>query len=69
MGKAPGGQADLGPMICACFGVAEQTICKTIQDKKLQSVEQITAACQAGGNCGSCIPELKQLLTRARMDS
>jgi assimilatory nitrate reductase catalytic subunit len=69
MGKAPGGQADLGAMICACFGVAEQTICKTIRDNKLQSVDQITTACQAGGNCGSCIPELKQLLDRTRMDA
>ncbi len=69
MGKAPGGQVDLGPMICACFGVAEQTICKAISEQKLQNVEQITAACQAGGNCGSCIPELKQVLARTGMDS
>ncbi|AFJ02222.1 Assimilatory nitrate reductase large subunit [Methylophaga frappieri] len=68
MGKAPGVQEDAGAMVCACFGVAEQRICNTIREQRLQTVEQITAACQAGGNCGSCIPELRQILARTKLD-
>ncbi len=54
---------DAGPSVCACFGVGRNTIIEAIQDRQLHSVQDIGAALNAGTNCGSCIPELKQLLT------
>jgi assimilatory nitrate reductase catalytic subunit len=59
--------ADVGPTVCSCFGVGRNTICDAILDKGLQSTGEITACLKAGGNCGSCVPELKRLLVEARM--
>lgn len=41
-------------LICVCFGVAEKTIERVVQEQNLQSVEAVTATCNAGGGCGSC---------------
>ena len=54
---------DTGRTICSCFGVGSNTICNAIREQKLDSVEQITACLKAGSNCGSCVPEIKKLLT------
>ncbi len=53
---------DAGASVCACFGVGRNTILKAIKEKNLQSVDEIGKALQAGTNCGSCIPELTELL-------
>jgi len=55
-------QADTGPTICSCFGVGRNTICNAIRKQGLQTVPQVTACLKAGGNCGSCVPEIKKLL-------
>ena len=57
---------DAGASVCACFGVGRNTILKAISDKNLKTVEEIGRALQAGTNCGSCIPELKQLLAESK---
>ncbi|MCL2453439.1 MAG: (2Fe-2S)-binding protein, partial [Alphaproteobacteria bacterium] len=49
-------------VICACFSVEEDAICRAIRRNKLTTPAQIGAMLQAGTNCGSCIPELKRLL-------
>ncbi|WP_296224272.1 nitrate reductase [Ralstonia sp. UBA689] len=59
--------ADVGPTVCSCFGVGRNTICDAIRTKGLQSTGEITACLKAGGNCGSCVPELKRLLVETRM--
>ncbi|OZI43116.1 nitrate reductase [Bordetella genomosp. 4] len=59
--------ADTGPVICSCFGVGRNTICDAIRDKRLQTTGDITACVKAGGNCGSCVPELKRLLTETQV--
>ena len=51
-----------GDIICSCYGVGKNTIVNAIQTQGLNSVKEIGAALKAGTNCGSCIPELKQLL-------
>ena len=57
---------DAGPAVCACFGVGENTLRELIASKQVDSVEQITEKTQAGSNCGSCLPEIKQLLQEIR---
>uniref|UniRef100_UPI00374D8A3C molybdopterin-dependent oxidoreductase n=1 Tax=Undibacterium sp. TaxID=1914977 RepID=UPI00374D8A3C len=57
--------ADTGPTICSCFGVGRNTICAAIRQHNIKSVPEITSCLKAGGNCGSCVPELKKLLTEA----
>ncbi|MDB5961708.1 MAG: BFD-like [2Fe-2S] binding domain protein [Massilia sp.] len=53
---------DAGPTVCSCFGVGKNTICDAIEREKLTTVAAVTACVKAGGNCGSCVPEIRQLL-------
>jgi assimilatory nitrate reductase catalytic subunit len=64
-GQAPGAGPDAGATVCSCFGVGENTICAAIKAQGLTSVAQVTACVKAGGNCGSCVPEIRQLLARS----
>ena len=61
-GKPADPDADVGRIVCACFGVGEKTICRSIQKHGLDSVAAIGHCLKAGSNCGSCQPELKKLL-------
>ena len=63
-GKPASGQTDSGPIVCACFGVGLNTITEAISTQNLTSVDAIGEALKAGTNCGSCIPELKSLLSK-----
>jgi len=54
--------ADVGRIICACYTVGEKTIRQAIAQQQLDSVAAIGQCLKAGTNCGSCQPELKQIL-------
>ncbi|MFJ3046446.1 molybdopterin-dependent oxidoreductase [Herbaspirillum chlorophenolicum] len=58
--------ADAGPTVCSCFGVGRNTICDAIRSKGLKEVGEVTACLKAGGNCGSCVPEIKKLLVEIK---
>jgi len=60
-GQASGAK-DEGKTICSCFGIGINTIVEAIQKDKLDSVEAIGKALKAGTNCGSCVPELTEIL-------
>ncbi|MBC7953880.1 MAG: molybdopterin-dependent oxidoreductase [Rhodospirillaceae bacterium] len=62
-GRAPNGMADGGRTVCACFSVGVTTLTDAIRRQRLTSVEDIGSALRAGTGCGSCLPELKALLT------
>ncbi len=68
-GKPLSQQKERGPTVCACFNVGSETIRQAIRERRITSVEQITAELKAGGNCGSCLPELKALLHEVRNKS
>jgi assimilatory nitrate reductase catalytic subunit len=51
--------------ICACFSVGLATIQAAIREQRLADVAGIGAALRAGTNCGSCLPELKEILRDA----
>ena len=61
-GKPPSDSADIGKIVCACFGVGEKQISNAIAKQGCRSVDSIGAALQAGTNCGSCIPELQEMI-------
>ncbi|GJE00377.1 nitrate reductase [Methylobacterium isbiliense] len=61
-GRAESGGS--GPLVCACHTVGRDTIAGTIE-AGAASVEAVGAACRAGTNCGSCIPEIRKLLAAA----
>ncbi|MES2719942.1 MAG: molybdopterin-dependent oxidoreductase [Pseudomonadota bacterium] len=54
--------SDVGRTVCACFGVGEKTIRRAIAAERLESVAAIGRCLKAGTNCGSCQPELKDIL-------
>jgi assimilatory nitrate reductase catalytic subunit len=56
-----------GPRVCACFGVTRHAIRHAVATHNLGSVQQIGVLLRAGTNCGSCIPELEEILRDVRL--
>ncbi|CAN7544743.1 molybdopterin-dependent oxidoreductase [Massilia sp. LjRoot122] len=65
-GRPPVQGLDPGPTVCSCFGVGRNTICSAIKEHGLLDAAGVTACTRAGGNCGSCLPEIRQLLALDR---
>jgi len=63
-GRSPEPVEDAGPTVCSCFGVGRNTICAAVKQHGLTDVAGVTACVKAGGNCGSCVPEIRQLLVQ-----
>lgn len=61
--RAAGG-APCGPLVCACFGVAQGAIAAAIATGA-RDTAAIGAALKAGTNCGSCLPELRRMVSEA----
>ena len=63
--KPPATVQSRGKQICTCFNVTESAIatqlgsCKGNEDQRLG---QLQAALQCGTNCGSCLPEVKNMV-------
>ncbi|WP_306396008.1 nitrate reductase [Telluria beijingensis] len=66
-GRAPAQGPDPGPTVCSCFGVGRNTICAAIEQQDLKTPAEVTASLRAGGNCGSCLPEIRTLLQQVRV--
>ncbi|CAH0165955.1 Nitrate reductase [Massilia sp. Bi118] len=64
-GRAREQGADPGPTVCSCFGVGRNTIRIAIEKHGLTDAAAVTACVKAGGNCGSCVPEIRALLGEA----
>src|SRR6478736_4183015 len=62
-GKSMDGIANAGPVVCACFGVGRDAICDAVASGA-GSAAEIGTRLKAGTNCGSCIPELKRLISQ-----
>ncbi len=65
-GKAGKGVPDAGAIVCACFGVGENTIKEAITCGKAMTTEQLGQQLKAGTNCGSCLPELNNLISNTK---
>ena len=61
-GRPPADVPNPGPVLCACFGVGVNTILEAVETGGALSVAAIGEICRAGTNCGSCRPEIAQLL-------
>ena len=62
-------QPDAGRTICVCFNVGLNTIEQAIHSQRLCTVEVIGNRLRAGTNCGSCLPELRAILSRSATPS
>ncbi|MFK3738168.1 molybdopterin-dependent oxidoreductase [Massilia sp. TN1-12] len=65
-GRAKTAGADPGPTVCSCFGVGKKTIEIAIRQHGCRDAAAVTACTKAGGNCGSCVPEIRALLAAAQ---
>lgn len=50
--------------LCTCFQVPESVIERAVRLRGLKTVDEITAATNAGGGCHTCHPELEEILER-----
>jgi assimilatory nitrate reductase catalytic subunit len=66
-GKSTDGLPDPGPVICACFGVGLNVIRAALESGAASNAEEIGKALRAGTNCGSCLPELRRIVTHGRV--
>jgi NifU-like protein len=55
-------------LICTCFFVSERTIESEIATGGLETVAEVTRACNAGGGCGSCHQLIQEILDTRRTD-
>lgn len=53
-----------GRTVCSCFQVGEQTIINCLSKGEASSVEALGTHLKCGTNCGSCIPELRQMVQK-----
>ncbi|MFH1558114.1 MAG: (2Fe-2S)-binding protein, partial [Pseudomonadota bacterium] len=65
-GRRAGARGPCGPLVCACFGVPRGAILEAIAAGDRDSAA-IGARLKAGTNCGSCLPEIGQILQDARV--
>ena len=49
-------------LICTCFCVSERTIEREIQRGGLQTIAEVTQACNAGAGCRSCYSLIQEML-------
>ncbi len=61
-GRSLGDSEDCGPIVCSCFGVGLKSITRAVHNKHQMSVDDIGDLLQAGTNCGSCRPEIAELI-------
>lgn len=60
-GRRAGLDAGLGPLVCACHGVPRGAIEGAIRGG-CHSAAAVGEALKAGTNCGSCLPEIRQII-------
>ncbi len=57
-------QPDEGAIVCACATVGMNSLVRAITTQGLVTLDAVGKALGAGANCGSCRPEISNLLTR-----
>jgi len=51
-----------GSIVCKCYGITDVFLKKVIETNRLTTPEQVTHFTKAGGGCGGCIPQIKELI-------
>ena len=59
------GMEDSGPIVCSCYGVGRETIVRAVARHALRSPREVGAHLRAGTNCGSCVAEIKTVISEA----
>lgn len=48
--------------ICQCMGIMKSEIVQAIKQNGLTTVEQVQDTTEAGTVCGSCVPDIEDIL-------
>jgi assimilatory nitrate reductase catalytic subunit len=64
-GRPGAGTADRGATVCACFGIGANEIAAAVS-RGCYTVAAVGAATHAGTNCGSCRPDIRNIIERQR---
>ena len=67
IGQALDPASDTGPTVCSCFGIGRNPIAAAIR-AGCTTPDALGAHLRCGTNCGSCIPELRQLIASVRAE-
>jgi assimilatory nitrate reductase catalytic subunit len=65
-GRPASAEADIGPVVCACFTVGRNQIARSIANG-CATIAAVGAATTAGTNCGSCRIEIGRMLDASRI--
>lgn len=52
--------------VCVCLAVTDKEVERTI-DEGAESLDEVTRACGAGGDCGSCCKLIEQIIDEKRL--
>ena len=63
-GRPASGYVDPGALVCSCMSVGENIIIKAITQDGCTSATAVGAQCKAGTNCGSCVGQINDLITK-----
>jgi NifU-like protein len=55
-------EPEIGNIVCQCYGITDQKLRYVIRENNLHSAEDVTNFTKAGGGCGSCIPDIENIL-------
>jgi assimilatory nitrate reductase catalytic subunit len=62
IGRRAGAGSDAGRIVCSCFAVGMTALVGVLASGEATSVEDLGRLLRAGTNCGSCVPELRELV-------
>ncbi len=49
-------------IVCTCFGVSESEIRRVVSENHLNTVDEVTNYCKAGGGCGMCHDAIQNII-------
>jgi assimilatory nitrate reductase catalytic subunit len=55
-----------GRIVCSCFQVGRARITETVRRERISDVAMLGRRLQCGTNCGSCLPELREIIAHER---
>lgn len=68
-GMPIGQSSSEGALVCSCFKVGKNRIIDAIKTKNITDEKQVTVCLKAGGNCGSCLPEIRGLIKQCQQEA
>jgi len=57
-----------GEVVCHCFGVTDKELERVVRENQVQTLEELTNDCKAGGGCGNCLPDLQKIIEKVHAE-